>query len=343
MIPTTPKSQQTSTPRGTLLPLENKLKEFPKTKPKKVILLSGPTACGKSALAILLAELLGGEIISADSMQVYRGMDIGTAKVSKEEQEHIPHHLIDIRDVQEDFNVVDFYYEARQCCESILARDKVPIICGGTGFYFHTFLYGPPSGPPSVPEIRHEIEMEMQVRGSQSLYEELKRADPEYAETITPNDKHKIIRALEIIHLTGEKVSALEWKEKALLKDYACHCWFIYRPRSLLYPIIDARCEQMLELGLIDEVKELDKKGLKNNLSAAQAIGYRQCLDYLETSQTEEEYARFVTQFKTASRKLAKRQFTWFRKEQIFKWINVDIHDPETVAEIIAQEYSRLN
>lgn len=328
-------------PMGSLIPLEKKLVQPPKTHIKKVILLSGPTACGKSALALLLAELLNGEIISVDSMQVYRGMDIGTAKLSQQERSSAEHHLIDIRDIQEHFNVVDFYYEATQCCESILSRGRVPILCGGTGFYFRSFIYGPPAGPPSLPSVRANLELEMKTRGAPSLYKNLQEFDPEYASTITAKDKHKIIRALEIIMLTGEKVSALKWQRSKPLDDYAFHSWFIYRPREQLYPMIEGRCEQMLELGLMDEVAELDKKGLQLNASASQAIGYRQCLDYFDSPQTNDDYQKFVASFKTASRHYAKRQFTWFKKEPLFHWLNVDIHDPEIAAEMIAQEYSQ--
>lgn len=333
--------EKISAPLGSILPLEKKLKELKKQKPPKIILIAGPTACGKTALSLLLADMLKGEIISADSMQVYKGMDIGTAKVSREDQERIPHHLIDIRHIQENFNVVDFYYEARQCCESILGRGKVPIIVGGSGFYFRGILYGPPSGPPSIPDIRHALEGEIESLGSDILYERLKESDPLYAATITPKDRHKIVRALEIVTITGNPVSKNQWKRSHPLPDFDYHCWFIYRPRNVLYPAIEARCEQMLERGLIDEVKELEKQGLRSNTSASQAIGYRQCLDFLETSQDERAYKKFVCQFKAASRAYAKRQFTWFRKEPLFHWLNVDVHDLEIAAEMIAQEYNQ--
>jgi tRNA dimethylallyltransferase len=236
--------------------------------------------------------------------------------------------------------VVDFYYEAIQCCESILARDKVPIVVGGSGFYFRTLIYGPPSGPPPVPELRTQLEEEMEKLGPESLYEKLKTSDPIYASTITSNDRHKIIRALEIVTLTGERVSKNQWKRGHPIPQFDFHCWFIHRPRNILYRAIEARCEQMLERGLIDEVKELDKQGLRSNPSAMKAIGYRQCCDFLETSQDEKEYKKFVTKFKTASRHYAKRQFTWFRKELNFRWLNVDAHDLEIAAELITQEYN---
>jgi tRNA dimethylallyltransferase len=328
------------TPLGSILPLEKKIKDVSGLKPQKIILLAGPTACGKSALSLILAEILKGEIISADSMQVYRGMDIGTAKVSQEDQAHIPHYMIDIRRIQESFNVVDFYFEARQCIDSILARGKVPIVVGGSGFYFRALLYGPPSGPPSISDVRESLEEELNRLGNEAMYQRLKEADPAYAATITPNDRQKVIRALEIVTLTGEKVSKNQWSRAKPLHEYAFHSWFIYRPREVLYPSIDARCEHMLETGLIDEVKRLEKQGLRMNPSASQAIGYRQCLDFLQTSQSEQEYKKFVRQFKTASRHYAKRQFTWFRKEPLFNWLNVDVHDLEIAAEMIAQEFN---
>lgn len=322
-----------------LQPLEQRLAQSAATKSKEVILLAGPTNCGKTAISLLLAKLLGGEIISADSMQVYRGMDIGTAKVSQEDRGQIPHHLIDIRHVQESFNVVDFYYEAKQACESILARDRVPIIVGGTGFYFSSLLYGPPSGPPSIPEVRANLEKQMDKFGPEALYEKLKEEDPVYAATITCNDRQKILRALEIITLTGAKVSEHHWKRQNPRSEYAFHSWFVYRPREVLYPLIEERCDQMIEMGLLDEVEELKREGIVLNRSAAQAIGYRQSLEYLESGRTDQDYQHFERTFKTASRHLAKRQFTWFRKEPLFRWVNVDVHDYEMIAEMIAQEY----
>lgn len=331
---------QVLSPLGSILPLEKKVKDLSGLKPQKIILIAGPTACGKTDLSLILAEMLKGEIISADSMQVYRGMDIGTAKVSQEDQSRIPHHLIDIRHVQENFNVVDFYFEAKQCIDSILARDRVPIIVGGSGFYFRALLYGPPSGPPSISEVREALEQEMEHLGSEAMYKRLQEVDPAYAKTITPNDRHKVIRALEIVTLTGDKVSTHQWKRTTPLPDYAYHAWFIYRPREVLYPSIDLRCENMLEAGLLDEVKELEKQGLRMNPSAAQAIGYRQCLEFLQSPQSEQDYKKLVRSFKTASRHYAKRQFTWFRKEPLFHWLNVDVHDLEIAAEMIAQEFN---
>lgn len=309
---------------------------------RRVIVIAGPTASGKSALAMTLAELIGGEIVSADSMQVYRGMDIGTAKPTKEQRLLIPHHLIDTRDVTESFNVVDFYYEARQACQLILDRDNVPIVVGGSGFYLHALLYGPPSGPPSIPELRKSLEEEMSKVGSEVLYERLQEKDPLYARTITKNDKQKIVRALEIMALTGKKVSKLSWKGRRKTLNYDFHCWFLHRPKDVLYKRIEDRCDRMLDAGFLDEVRTLEEAGIWKNSSAVQAIGYRQALDYLKTSQTPEEYRHFVSEFKKASRQYAKRQYTWFRKEPLFRWIDMELHDDEIVMDIIMKDYEML-
>ncbi len=306
---------------------------------KRVIVIAGPTASGKSSLAMALAETMGGEIVSADSMQVYRGMDIGTAKSSKEDRLLIPHHLIDTRDITESFNVVDFYYEARQACQLISDRDNIPIVVGGSGFYLHTLLYGPPSGPPSIPEVRKSIEDEMEKLGAEVLFERLKEKDPQYAKTITKNDKQKIIRALEIMMLTGKKVSKLSWKGRRKALNYDFHCWFIHRPKDILYQRIDERCDKMLEAGFVEEVRRLDKAGIRSNTSAVQAIGYRQALDFLKTDQSPKEYDHFVSEFKKASRQYAKRQFTWFRKEPLFRWIDMELHDPEIVMDAIMKDF----
>jgi tRNA dimethylallyltransferase len=306
---------------------------------KKVLVIAGPTGTGKTAFSIDLAKEIGGEIISADSMQVYHGMNIGTAKATREEREQVPHHLIDIRNVAEPFNVVDFYYEARHCCQTILGRDNVPIVTGGSGFYLHSLLYGPPSGPPSVPELRKSLENEIETLGSDVMYERLKAIDPQYASTITKHDKQKIARALEIITLTGKSVSKLSWKNRQKPQNYDFHCWFLYRSKDVLYHRIDKRCEKMVQEGFLEEVKKLMDEGLMTNSSASQAIGYRQAIEYFQSKQTKEDFNQFLETFKRASRHYAKRQFTWFRREPIFKWLNLEVHDPEVAIEIVKQEF----
>ncbi|MBA2729042.1 MAG: tRNA (adenosine(37)-N6)-dimethylallyltransferase MiaA [Parachlamydiaceae bacterium] len=309
-------------------------------KPKKrVILLAGPTAVGKSAIGIALAQAMGGEIVSADSMQVYRGMDIGSSKPSLEDQKLVNHHLVDIRQVNEIFNVVDFYYEARHSCQIIHARENVSVVVGGSGFYLHSFIYGPPNGPPSVPELREKLEAEIELFGAEFLYKRVVELDAKYAATITKNDKQKIVRALEIMTLTGEKVSSMAWSSRRHPQNYDFRCWFLNRPRESLYHRIEKRCMKMLEEGFIDEVKALIEVGIKTNSSAAQAIGYRQAIEFLESKQTEADYARFISHFKQASRNYAKRQLTWFRREPMFRWLDLDMHDPEIVVDMIRQDF----
>lgn len=324
---------------GIYQPKEEKIPFYPDVFRKKVIVIAGPTAVGKTRLSLMLAEKLGGEIISADSVQVYRGMDIGTAKASLEERARVPHHLIDIRDIQEKFTVVDFFHEARLSCEGVAARNRAPIVVGGTGFYIHALLYGAPKGPPASEEVRMALEADIERLGIESLYERLQELDPDYAKTITMRDKSKIIRALEVIALTGDQLSKLSWKTNRLPIDYDFRCWFIYRPKDILYPLIEARCEEMLNMGLLQEVQELVKCGLNQNNSAKNAIGYRQVLNYLNSNQTEDDYHKMIDEFKKASRRYAKRQFTWFRKEPLFKWLNLDVHDLEIAVDIIAQDY----
>lgn len=318
-------------------PIENS----PSSKPK-VVVISGPTACGKSAFAMLLAKCIGGEIISADSMQVYRQMDVGTAKPSVDEQLEIPHHLVDIQDLTSPYTVVDFFEAATTACQTVLQRGNIPIVVGGSGFYIHTLIYGPPQGPPPDPIVRKRLQEEMVQKGPKILFDRLKRLDPEYAETITEGDKHKIVRALEIIAVTGQKVSAIQWHERCQTNEFDFRCWFLYRPKQSLYQRIETRCDQMITAGLVEETQSLLKAGLKENPAASQSIGYRQCIDFLNSEQTEQDYQNFVTKFKQASRNYAKRQFTWFRREPLFKWLDVDTHDFENVMEIVTNDLSQL-
>lgn len=306
---------------------------------KKVIVISGPTGVGKTDFVHELAKQIGGEIISADSMQVYRKMTVGTSKPPIAMRQEVPYHLVDVRDVDDYYNVVDFYYEARHACQEILSRGGVPIVVGGSGFYIHSLIYGPPSGPPSVPELRKRLDEEIEKFGIEPLYERLRQLDPQYASTITKCDKQKVIRALEIITLSGQPVSRHLWRRQGKPRNFNFRCWFIFRPKEILYNRINDRCNKMIDEGLVDEVVRLKQMGLLENPSAAQAIGYRQALDFLETAQTEQDYKNFINEFMRGSRKYAKRQFTWFRKEPLFRWLDLELHDPEVAREMIRQDY----
>ena len=318
--------------------LPQRQKDASLVKKKKVIVISGPTAVGKTKLSLMIAKEIGGEIVSADSMQVYRGMDIGTAKISLEERLTVPHHLIDIRDINERFSVMDFYQDAHKAIRHILAQGKVPIVVGGTGFYLHGLIYGPPQGPPSVPEVRKSIEEEMDKVGTDALYERLRLADPEYAKSITGADRQKIVRALEIISLTNKKVSDFpKMQSDEILYDY--RCWFLYTSKASLYPHIEMRCDEMIANGLIDEVRGLEQRGLRKNSIAAGAIGYRQCLEFLDSAQSPQDFERFVAEFKRVSRRYAKRQFTWFKKEPLFRWLNMENLPLGRAVDTILQDY----
>jgi tRNA dimethylallyltransferase len=322
-------------------PISQKQKVLPKNKKKRVLIIAGPTAAGKTKLSLSLAAALGGEIISADSMQVYRGMDIGTAKATPEERASIAHHLIDICDLDTVFNVAEFYKETQESFREIISRENVPIVVGGSGFYIHALLYGPPAGPPSNPEVREQLERQMHDLGPEILYERLQIFDPNYAATISEFDRHKIIRGLEIMALSEKRVSDFAKPNKLQEQEYDFRCWFLYYPRERLYARIEKRCDEMVENGLIEEVKELEKKGLRLNPSASQAIGYRQALDFLSTAQTREDRQDFMQKFKKASRHYAKRQFTWFRKEPLFRWLNIEEHPIERLKELILQDFEQ--
>lgn len=325
----------------TQFPLEQTHKLIPRSQKKKVIVIAGPTGVGKTALSLLIAKAIGGEIISADSMQVYRGMDIGTAKVNVEQRGEVVHHLIDSRSLDETCNVVEFYQEANLAIKEILDRGAVPIVVGGTGFYIHSLIYGPPSGPPSEPELRAKIEIEIDKLGTEALYQRLKELDPDYAMTVTSKDRQKIVRALEIISVTKNKVSALPPATSELAEAYDFRCWFLYMPKEVLYPRIEKRCDEMIEKGFIQEVAQLELQGLSKNKTASQAIGYRQCLSYLQSCKTQEDLQQFIILFKQASRRYAKRQFTWFRKEPLFRWLNLNKVSVEVAAEIIIRDYEQ--
>jgi tRNA dimethylallyltransferase len=321
------------------LPQKEKLFNSPQ-KPK-VIVISGPTAVGKSDLAIEVSKALGGEIISADSMQIYRGMDIGTAKVTIAQREKVPHHLIDIRDITEKFNVVDFYFEAHQAIQAVLSKGAVPVVVGGTGFYIRALIYGPPSGPPSIDDVRKKIELQMDELGPDVMYDKLKALDEDYASSITVNDRQKIVRAFEIISITSQKVSSFSKQFSHNMLSYDFRCWFLFKSKEALYRSIEERCDAMISLGLIEEVKLLQSRGLARNSTACQAIGYRQCLDFLATEGTEKDRQDFIQAFKQASRRYAKRQFTWFRKEPLFRWLDAEKISIEHAVEVIVQDFEQ--
>jgi len=279
---------------------------------KNVLAVVGATASGKTALSIALAKALGGEIISCDSMQIYRGMDIGTAKPTEEEREGVPHHLIDIVDPSESFSVADYAPLAAKAIEDISARGKLPIFCGGTGLYLDAVLTANEySEAASDPSLREELTREAEEKGALVLWERLKREDPASAEAIHPNNVKRVVRALEIKLLTG--VPKSEWDKRSRLAPSPYNAVVLglsYPDRAVLYGRIDKRVDIMLEAGLVDEVRSLIESGrLPRGSTAAQAIGYKEILAYLDG---EVSLGEAVETLKTATRRYAKRQITWF-------------------------------
>ncbi|MDY7034744.1 MAG: tRNA (adenosine(37)-N6)-dimethylallyltransferase MiaA [Thermodesulfobacteriota bacterium] len=284
---------------------------------RKVIIITGPTASGKSTLAIKLALCSAGEIVNADSMQVYRDMDVGTAKVPVMERNGVPHHLLDVVDPDEDFNAALYRSLALPLIKDILSRKKVCIIAGGTGLYIKTLLGGLLHTPPADPEIRKKLSHECEVRGTAYLYKRLKMLDPESAHIIHPNDRMRIIRALEIIHLTQKRLSDLKrchgFRDNAFKALKIC----LHMGREKLYRRINQRCLDMIESGLLEEVEGLLRRGYSSDLKPMKSIGYRHMVKFLDG---EYDMDKAIGQLQTDTRRYAKRQLTWFRSDPEMVW-----------------------
>ena len=287
----------------------------------KVLFIVGPTAVGKSKLAIELAKKLNGEIISADSMQVYIGMDIGTAKPTREELEEIPHHLINLIAPDKSWSVSDFVNNAKDLIGNIAGKGKLPIIVGGTGLYLNALIEG-----YSFPEIKKDIEVRKRLEGeskqfgSLHLYERLKKIDPETAANIHYNDTKRIIRALEVYELTGKPMSELRTKDEENIQ-FKPVIIGLNMDRHQLYKRIEARIDEMLAKGLIDEVKSLIAEGYDRKLTSMQAIGYKEVAEHLHGKYT---YDELVNILKQNTRNFAKRQITWFRRFKDVNWFDVE-------------------
>ncbi|MFZ2640786.1 MAG: tRNA (adenosine(37)-N6)-dimethylallyltransferase MiaA [Verrucomicrobiia bacterium] len=275
--------------------------------------LVGPTAVGKTTVALELARRLDAEIVSADSMQVYRGMDIGTAKSSPAERAAVPHHLIDVVEVSERFDVARYVTLANAAVADIRHRGKTPLIVGGTGLYLRALTEGLSEAPDADPALRAELE----AMGREGVLEELRRIDPEAAGRIGPHNFRRLVRALEICRLTGRKNSELrrEWDPSRLPLMHG-----LDRDRADLYARCDMRVEAMFRAGLVDEVRSLLPRGLAENTTARQALGYKEVIVHLRGETTLEETIALV---KTRTRQFAKRQLTWFRHQARVEWIHV--------------------
>ena len=290
-----------------------------------LIILTGPTAVGKTKASIGLAKALNGEIISADSMQVYKYMDIGSAKIRPEEMQGIRHYLIDELEPDEEFHVVKFQQMAKEAMEAIYAKGKIPIVVGGTGFYIQALLYDIDFTESNEDNsYRQELEQLADEQGAEFLHEMLRKVDPLSADTIHANNVKRVIRALEFYHQTGEKISEHNEQERAKESPYN-FCYFVLNDdREKLYERINLRIDQMLEEGLVDEVKALKDKGYTRDMVSMQGLGYKEILDYLNNECTLEEAIYIL---KRDTRHFAKRQLTWFRRERDVVWIDKPSYD----------------
>lgn len=287
---------------------------------KDLIVLTGPTAVGKTSLSIMLAKEIGGEIISADSMQVYKYMDIGTAKVTKEEMCGIPHFLIDELEPDEEFNVTIFKNKVMKYIEEIRNRGHVPIIVGGTGFYIQSVIYDinfTEYGDDS--DIRKKYEEIAKISGKTELHKRLSDVDKEYADSVSENNVKKVVRALSFYEMTGEKLSVHNTKERERTSPFDFAYFVLTMDRKKLYERIDKRVDLMFKMGLVDEVKSLMKKGYNKSMVSMQGIGYKEVIDYLNGETSMDECIDII---KRDTRHFAKRQLTWFKREKVVTYID---------------------
>lgn len=289
-------------------------------KKKPLIILTGPTAVGKTKASIGLAKAVDGEIISADSMQVYRHMDIGSAKIKPEEMEGIPHHLIDVLEPDDEFHVVKFQQLAKKAMREIWERGHIPIVTGGTGFYIQALLYDIDFDENEKEDAcRKELEAYAKEHGAEALHEKLAFVDPASAEMIHPNNIKRVIRALEFYEQTGKRISEHNETQRQRESPYAFAYFVLTDDRAHLYERINRRVDKMIEEGLVNEVQALKDKGYTKQLVSMQGLGYKEILDYLDGNCTLEEA---IYTIKRDTRHFAKRQLTWFKRERDVIWIN---------------------
>lgn len=285
-----------------------------------LLILTGPTAAGKTALSIRLAKAVGGEIVSADSMQVYRGMDIGSAKATREEMAGVPHHLIDVLDPEEDFNVVRFQQLALSAIASIQERGHLPILTGGTGFYIQSVLYGIDFTETREDEgLRDRLEQLAKREGPEKLHAMLREADPEAAASIHPNNVKRVIRALEFSSSTGSKISDHNRQQRQKEPVWNSRYLVLTDGRDAIYERIDRRVDEMIRKGLVEEVAALKGMGLQRGAVSMQGLGYKEILAFLDGECSLEEA---VYRIKRDTRHFAKRQLTWFKREKNVIWVD---------------------
>ena len=286
---------------------------------KKVLVITGPTATGKTALGVRLALRLGGEVISADSMQLYRGMDVGTAKVTPEEARGVPHHLVDVAEPGEDWSVSRWVEAAAEIGEDIFARGRLPILVGGTNLYIDSLLSGRDFSAAGDGSVRRELEAEYDALGGEAFRRRLAEVDPQRAEKLHPADRRRLVRAMEVFRLTGETITAHDARTRALPPRWdSLRLALSFRDRQDLYRRIDRRVEQMLDGGLLEEVRALLDAGVGPQRTAMQAIGYKEAVRCVLGECSREEAAEDIAR---ESRRYAKRQLTWLRRDPGLRWL----------------------
>lgn len=292
---------------------------------RPLVILAGPTAVGKTALSIALAKAVGGEIISADSMQVYRHMDIGSAKITREEMAGVPHHLTDVLEPVEEFNVVEFQRLAKQAAEEIYCRGHIPILVGGTGFYIQAFLYDIDFTENDEDKVlRRSLEEYARREGAEALYERLRSVDPESCDSIHAHNIKRVIRAIEFYEKTGKKISGHNREQRQNASPYNFAYFVLTDSRERIYQGINHRVDLMMEQGLAEEVRALWEMGCHRGMVAMQGLGYKEIMSYLEGEISLEEAVYLI---KRDTRHFAKRQLTWFRREKEVIWIEKNVFD----------------
>lgn len=308
---------------------------------KDLFILAGPTAVGKTDISIKLAKRLNGEIISADSMQIYKHMDIGSAKITKEEMQGIPHYLIDIVEPEESFNVSEFKKMAKQAIDNIDEKQKLPMLVGGTGLYINSLIYNYDFTEASVDEeYREYLQSMAEINGKEYVHNLLKDVDLESYNRLFPNDLKRVIRALEVFKLTGKTISQFNVENDIYDIPYNVYYFVLTMDRDKLYDRINRRVDIMIENGLIDEVKELKAMGYTPDMQSMKGIGYKEILHYLDGNISLDEATYLI---KKGSRNYAKRQLTWFRKDDRVIWIDKDeFNDENEIVEYIIGKFLSL-
>ncbi len=298
------------------------------TTKRPLVILTGPTAVGKTALSIALAKAIGGEIISADSMQVYRHMDIGSAKITPEEMEGIPHYLIDVLEPDQEFNVVVFQELAKQAAAEIYSRGHIPIVAGGTGFYIQALVYDIDfTENDEDTAFRRTLEEQAKREGAEALYERLRAVDPESCESIHAHNIKRVIRAIEFYEKTGKKISEHNREQRQNDSPYNFAYFVLNDDRERIYERINVRVDLMMAQGLVEEVRALRESGCRKEMVSMQGLGYKELLSYLDGETSMEDAVYLI---KRDTRHFAKRQLTWFRREKEVIWVDKTVFDHDS-------------